>query len=88
MSDLGISRTTLYRVLNALKQSGHLITRHRNLFEVNPDGAWKGYTKRKNNAMFMMSDEKATSKGVRLRLNPGSKHPKAITASATFEPAH
>lgn len=84
--DTGLSGRSVYRAIKILTNAGHLRSRYKNLFEINPEGSWKGYTKRKNNAMFMMSDEKAMSKGVRLRLNPGSKHAKAITVPATFEP--
>ncbi|PHI31057.1 replication/maintenance protein RepL [Budvicia aquatica] len=86
ISDLGISQATLYRALTTLKKSGHLVCRHRNLFEINPEGAWKGHSNRKNSALFMTQGKKTISRNVKYRLNGASKHSDAMTIVATLEP--
>uniref|UniRef100_A0A1A9ZEC5 Uncharacterized protein n=1 Tax=Glossina pallidipes TaxID=7398 RepID=A0A1A9ZEC5_GLOPL len=71
VKELGISKATAYRSIDTLTKSGHLMRRHRNLFEINPDGAWKGKLDRKNNATFMKSGNKSVTNKSRLILKPG-----------------
>lgn len=85
VEELGISKATAYRSIDTLTKSGHLMRRHRNLFEINPDGAWKGKSDRKNNATFMKSGNKSTTNKSRLRLKPGSKSENAISIATCFE---
>ncbi|MBK5072208.1 replication/maintenance protein RepL [Budviciaceae bacterium CWB-B4] len=86
ISDLGISQATLYRALTTLKKSGHVVSRHRNLFEINPEGAWKGHSNRKNSALFMTAGKKTIDRNVKYRLNAASKHQEVMSVAATFEP--
>lgn len=83
-SELGLSRPSVYKAISVLMDKGHLKRRNKNLFEINPAGAWKGKTNRRNRAKFMQIGGKLSTQKVALRYTPGSTDDESITVTARF----
>ncbi|WP_445496659.1 helix-turn-helix domain-containing protein [Photorhabdus sp. SF281] len=83
MSQTGLSKSAVYRSIKTLKESGMIRSRYSKVYEINPDGFWKGKRELRDTALFFAESNRA--RNVKYRLNPASASTDSFTVPATFE---